>query len=496
MTRPATETSGDFVNPYADDDPDRAQAYRDGYREGAFGGHGTQPPDSLDAELADIWQQGNNAGHDRYEAYKKGFDAGVNAALAQDPAPDPPFAPGDLAAGWTHGRDDGLRHGLQVAETIQAKALETEHFEHGDWPIHHKRLPGGGWRYWQEYDGKQRCIFVQVPGDLPGDAYAVDAPIYQAYQDLGGAEGVLGLPVGDTTPVPDGRGRYTMFRKGEIYATATTLGVVHGRIAQHWHDLGPAGTQGPRGPFSYLGYPTNRQWDNLDDGGRGTTFEGGDIYWWPGEPDPVDLAGIAIRYRGMNCFGDTDEAFADEAYPIFTILGPLRRNLDGSYTADERTHAILGPEQNAVGGGSYPQNMEIYRGAIGDVGGVAVRLMEHDSGDENAYRASVEAAVRTALGAAAGAIAATGVGLPVAALAAWLLQAGAGPIANAINEALGTGDDTIGSTVFSKTPHELYQLARDGGRAHEQDIEYQFGHEVLLSGHGGSYKTYFDVVLI
>ena len=468
-----------FVNPHADN-PEAAAAYEAGYLEGAFGSHSQHPPESADEQFIDLWTEGNAAGLARFRAYRMGFRAGIEAGLSGHEAVAQPNPAGERADAWIEGRDAGLRHAADVASTILAKALATEHFEAPSSVIHSYRIDSG-WLYWQEFS-PAGAVFAEVPGD----AYALEQPVYETYQALGSFRDALGRPVGSTEPVGDARGRHSAFQHGEIYWTQTTgAHALLGKIGQRWAELG--------GHTSYLGYPTSSRLDELVAGGWATTFEHGDIFHWG--TSVIDVGGVTIRYRGLNCFGDTDESGEDEPYPILTVLRPAKRP-DGSPNPAQSV-TVIGPEERAVGGGSYPRDVVLYRNVMSNVGGVIVSLMEHDEGDKNKYRAEVEGAVRATIGVATTAIAAavgtTVAGLPVSALIAWAGQEGGALLTSAINSALGTDDDWIGDRTHTFGPKALIEVAATP-RLRERDIEFHFGHEGNpISGDGGSYKAYFDV---
>jgi hypothetical protein len=338
-----------------------------------------------------------------------------------------------------------------------------------------------GWFYWQEF-GPAGAVFSEIPGET----YALDGPIYQTYQSLGSFRDALGRPTTDTVPVGDTRGRRSGFEHGEIYWTATTgAHALQGKIGQHWIDLG--------GPASYLGYPTSSRLEEPVDHGWANTFEHGDIFHWGGSV--IDVGGLTIRYRGLNCFGDTSESGADEPYPLLTVLHPAKRS-DGSPNP-ALSVTVIGPEESAVGGGSYPRDVVLYRNVASNLGGVNVSLMEHDEGDKNAYRAEIEGAVRATIGVATAAltvaVGVTGVGLAVSGLIAWAGQEGGTLLTSAINSAVGTDDDWIGDRTYTFGPKAMIELAATAP-LRERDIEFRFGHQGNpISGDGGSYKAYFDV---
>jgi hypothetical protein len=102
------------------------------------------------------------------------------------------------------------------------------------------------------------------------DAWEVHGMIRDKWGELNWEAGILGYPITDETPTPDGVGRYNVFERGSIYWTPQ-LGAheVHGRIRDQWKDLGwEAGS---------LGYPTSDEY--ATDDGRRSDFERGAILW-------------------------------------------------------------------------------------------------------------------------------------------------------------------------------------------------------------------------
>jgi len=113
-------------------------------------------------------------------------------------------------------------------------------------------------------------------------AYVVCGPIYEHYRrlgDIGDLNGVpvVGLPISDEEPTPNG-GRRSRFDTGDIYWTAATEArEVHGAIRDRWLAMG--------GPLSVLGYPTSDECPVMNgklEIGRFNSFaNGGFIYWSP-----------------------------------------------------------------------------------------------------------------------------------------------------------------------------------------------------------------------
>lgn len=80
-------------------------------------------------------------------------------------------------------------------------------------------------------------------------AHGVHGAIRDKWASLGWEQSILGYPITDENPMPDGIGRYNYFEKGSIYWTPETGAFeVHGEIRDHWAKLG--------WERSALGYPT------------------------------------------------------------------------------------------------------------------------------------------------------------------------------------------------------------------------------------------------
>jgi hypothetical protein len=100
-------------------------------------------------------------------------------------------------------------------------------------------VPGG---YMRSYEGCDIYVSKQ------GTAHEVHGAIREKYNALGGAAGILGLPVSDETGTPDGIGRYNHFAaNGSIYWTPSTGPMaVRGAIRNLWASQG-----WERGPMGY-----------------------------------------------------------------------------------------------------------------------------------------------------------------------------------------------------------------------------------------------------
>ena len=109
--------------------------------------------------------------------------------------------------------------------------------------------------------------------DPAGRAIGTSA-IQRHYDELGGPAGVLGAPVTDELPTPNGNGAFRRFERGSIFwSAATGAHEVRNAIHERWAALGYE--------RSALGFPTTDE--NLTAGtvGAYNHFERGSIYWSP-----------------------------------------------------------------------------------------------------------------------------------------------------------------------------------------------------------------------
>jgi GH25 family lysozyme M1 (1,4-beta-N-acetylmuramidase) len=105
-------------------------------------------------------------------------------------------------------------------------------------------------------------------------AHEVHGAIGDEWTALGWETSVLGYPTTDELPAPDGVGRFNHFERGSIYWTpATGAHEVHGAIRDKWTALG--------WETSVLGYPLTDEQPAPDGIGRFNHFERGSIYWRP-----------------------------------------------------------------------------------------------------------------------------------------------------------------------------------------------------------------------
>ncbi len=105
-------------------------------------------------------------------------------------------------------------------------------------------------------------------------AHEVHGSIWVRYREAGGVRGFLGFPLTDEWPTPDFGGRFNHFQGGSVYwSPSTGAHEVHGSIREKWASLG--------WERSLLGYPLTDEWPTPDGVGRFNHFQGGSVYWSP-----------------------------------------------------------------------------------------------------------------------------------------------------------------------------------------------------------------------
>ena len=91
------------------------------------------------------------------------------------------------------------------------------------------------------------CQLPPDPGPIPPDDAEQDLTIEQKYEQLGGATGFLGQPVGAEKPAANG-GKYREYKGGSIYwHPSTGAHELHGDILKKYKLLGA--------DKCFLGYP-------------------------------------------------------------------------------------------------------------------------------------------------------------------------------------------------------------------------------------------------
>jgi hypothetical protein len=303
----------------------------------------------------------------------------------------------------------------------------------------------------------------------------VHGAILAEYEALGAEGGFLGYPTTDERPTPDGAGRYNHFQNGSIYWSYTSgAHEVHGAIRDKWASLG--WEQG------WLGFPVAGE-RPFTEGGRISRFQNGAIYWWP-DIGAFDLGMVTLRYRGLYCFGETDElSSADEPY---VVLGTTP--VPGA--GNSPPVSIRSPIYDDVDSGDErPDDIQIYFGNPYGLA-VGVALIEHDEGDPDAYVGLIKAGVDLAgkgVSAACGAL----FGPEAAPTCESIWKEVAPKIVSTVNDIIGSDDDLIGKTTVQITAKQMVQMAR---RPWERfwGIRYHLETELLSDG-DASYKVYFSV---
>ena len=249
---------------------------------------------------------------------------------------------------------------------------------------------------------------------------------------------------------------------------------VFGAIGDKWRELG--------GMTSFLGAPTSDELD-FDEGGKVRLFNGGAIYFWS-DTGAMVLPNnkIALRYSGFKCFGTSDGPGDDEPYLVFGIIAPV------SEPPSQRTRIY----ENVAAGNSVTDSLELVRGAPAGIA-IDVTLSEHDLGSPDKYRKVVDRAIsdaRPRIAEALTLIPAVGPVLSVGSrIAMELLH---DDIVDAINGALGTGEDRLGQDLIQLTPKRLVVLATRAPLEELDGVPFRLQTK-LFQEHGSSYKACFDI---
>lgn len=267
---------------------------------------------------------------------------------------------------------------------------------------------------------------------------------------------------------------YREYANGSLYYIKSTVYAVYGAIGQRYAQLG--------GPDSWLGWPTSDEQD-FAQGGRANSFEHGSIYWWS-DTGAIELGQVAVRYKGLYCFGETDGELSgsDEPYFIFGVVPvpPAQKS------------SVRSPIYGQVdAGNARPDNIEIYRGLPYGLAMVGV-LMEHDFGDPEKFKEQVKQGVdATAKGVAFAVQHIPIVGPTLAKVAEPVLKEVAPHVVKAVNDLLHTQDDHISTHEWQITARDMVILTR-AARNNLWGIEWHLD-SPLFSGDGSSYKAYFDI---
>jgi hypothetical protein len=308
--------------------------------------------------------------------------------------------------------------------------------------------------------------------------HEIHGAILDKWTQLGFERSHLGYPLTDELGTPDGVGRFNRFQGGMIYCSpATGAHELHGDILHRWEGLGYE--------RSWLGYPTS---DELafDADGRVSTFQHGAIYWWA-DTGAVELRNneVVVHYTGLICFGETDwdqMTDNDEPYLVFGLVSAT------GYTAI-KTQVYQGVDA----GESRNDFLELYRGPPRGLSLHAI-LIEHDSDDPQAYLDAMKTAVSTVFSAAGSLLTLIPVVGPALSVGLGpLFQALGGAVGATLHGALDLGDDWLGACDTQLTPKEMVLLAARTSNSESKGIGHKF-ESPLFQRDGATYRAYFGIV--
>lgn len=190
-------------------------------------------------------------------------------------------------------------------------------------------------------------------------AHEVHGAIRARWAAMGWERSGIGYPNSDELEVGDDRGRVSHFERGAIYWTPQTWAhEIYGEIRNKWQALG--------GPASFLGYPTTGEGDLPNGRGRFNNFERGQIAWSPAGGAVVSAttyepqAGGGLRLQGLGPAG------VPEVRRKVVCSGTVHITDDETFGSDEYGDANS-PPLEAVVTNESPQ--EILPGFVGRAGG-------------------------------------------------------------------------------------------------------------------------------
>lgn len=298
-----------------------------------------------------------------------------------------------------------------------------------------------------------------------------------AWHGLNGAPGAARSAEGSDGLVQIAGGFYREYENGRIY-TKRPVGTfwVYGAIGDHYAGMG--------GPDSWLGWPATTELALDEEGGRVVKFQNGAIYWWP-DTGPIELGNIALRYKGIVCFGETDWDQGSDSDEPYAILGVIPADIAQSQTLASTVYQDVDAIE------SRGDQIDLY---VGPPNGVAVTttIMEQDFGTPEQAREKAAEGVKAATDVISTALDYVPYVGPILSKAAErALNAAESDIAGAFEELFELRDDTIGTHKMVLTPKQLVTMTL----APDQEfkgIRYRTETQ-LISGHGASYKAYLDV---
>lgn len=270
-----------------------------------------------------------------------------------------------------------------------------------------------------------------------------------------------------------GPGIRVRYQNGSIYQRPDGgMAWVYGAIGERYEQLGSS--------LSWLGMPVTDEM-SFPEGGRVSVFERGTIYWW-GDVGAIDMNEVIVHYTGLICFGETDSdqlSSEDEPYALLGVVAAT------GVTNETRTQVY----DDVDDGESRPDLIELYRGKPNGLV-LAVRLMEHDFGNPDQYRAEVTEFVGKALDAvAAGASQIPYVGLVLGAMVPLLKK----PTTEFLNATVHTQDDHLGAAVIPLSPKQMVVLAARTPMSSHLGVGFKAETPVLGGNEGATYKVYFGL---
>lgn len=205
-------------------------------------------------------------------------------------------------------------------------------------------------------------------------------------------------------------------------------------------------------------------------------------------PDPeLFLPPVALRYRGLRCYGETDWDGDDTPTEDEPCLGIIAVTPSG-------TNEFVTAVYTGVDSGDTREDLiELCRGESRGVG-LTLSLLEHDFSDPAAMQRVVKQVADKAGPLLAGAM----VGVPVvgpylaaAFEAAWAEYGD--DVVRWLNDTFDFGDDLIGTTSLFLSARQLRELASAPWQEHG-GLQFKI-ESPLISGDGASYTAVFDVVI-
>jgi len=249
---------------------------------------------------------------------------------------------------------------------------------------------------------------------------------------------------------------------------------VYGGIGDRYNALG--------GSTSWLGAATADE-APFAAGGRVSTFERGNIYWWP-DTGAIELGNVAVRFKGLYCFSTTDGPGADEPYVGFGIA-PAPPGIASSTRSPIYT--------DVDGGDSRPDCIELFRGLPYGLQ-LQCGLWEHDSGDQDRITGILKGIADTVAGSAKDACGDIG-GPQVAEICedTWdrTIKEKVGDLLEEIVNFI-FGDVQIATWAWTISAKDMVRFAQATPTNFWGNIYHL--ESPLLQGSGADYKVYLDVI--